>query len=275
MHSLQIEIPLDIGIDGIDTNPFNCASRAFSTLLGNGKPHKAHVFSFLNFSDINVEPVPHKWFGVFVHTDGDRVLFFPGLSDSIDWIETTKQILGTKRRQFQLDHFSAEPSRQMWHLTSSLKEHIPGGRLKDTGQESYHWFSLSVQSWHTFSPAHKRTIIAYETPQSDTGRRLSILRGLERPHYEVKMENVNGVTPHPYFLHMSFILSSPSVPFYNGSEFILPIDSPYLLSPLPEVIEQFQVWRNRICLSDQWDIQVITMLLPGKLSQAFTFNGFE
>lgn len=276
MHTVQLEIPLSIGLDGIDANPINPVSRAFSALLANGKPHKAHTFCFLNVVDKSILPIPPRWLGVFVHTEGDRVLFFPGLNDPIDWIGITKHRLAPSRGLFYLDHFSAEPSREMWHLTArSSKNHISGGHLRKASQDSYFWISLSMQSYRSFLPTHKRTLVIYDTPQSDTARRLKLLRQLEQPHYQVNIGNQDGSTSRPYFLHMCFILSQSSAPNYIGSEFILPIGSPYLNQPLPDSIADFKFWRNRVCLSLSWDIQIITMLLPGTISQPFTFTGFD
>ena len=276
MHTTQLEIPISIGLDGVDTNSINCVSRAFSSLLGNGKPHKAHVFCFLNYLDTNIESITQRWLEVFVHTEGDRVLFFPGLDKQLDWIEVTKEESPTNRETFYLDHFSAEPRREEWHLTTTTSaKHLRGGRLRKSGDESYFWFSLSLQSHHAFPPIYKRTILTYETPRSDTARRLKLLRKLEQPHYEVRIENVESKMIHPYFLHLCFILIPPTAPNYSGSEFILPNGSPYLLTPLPDSIENLQFWRNRVRLSTQWDIQIITMLLPGALSIPFTFTSFE
>ncbi len=276
MHHTQLEVPISIGLDGIDTNPINCVSRAFSSLLGNGRPHKAHVFCFLNFIDANINSPSQRWLGVFVHTEHDRVLFFPGLNYQLDWVELTKQGSTAKKEKFYLDHFSAEPYREQWHLTTTVSaDHLHGGRLRKAGEESYFWFSLSLQSHDVFSPIYKRTILTYETPRSDTARRLKLLRKLERPHYEVRIENVGNKIFHPYFLHLCFILVPPAAPNYNGSEFILPDGSPYLSTPLPDSIEIPQFRHNRVCLSSQWDIQIITMLLPGALSIPFTFTSFE
>ena len=276
MHTVQLEIPLSIGIDGVDANPINPISRAFSALLANGKPHKAHTFCFLNVVDNSNSAIPPRWLGVFVHTEGDRVSFFPGLRNPIDWIEMTRQGSTPSKMSFYLDHFSAEPSRQMWHLTtSSSKEHNPGGHLREASQDSYFWISLSLQSYQSFLPTYKRTLVIYNTPQSDTARRLRLLRQLEQPHYQVNIENQVSNTSHPYFLHMCFILSLPSAPNYSGSEFILPVGSPYLNPPLPDPIPYLKFWRNRVCLSPSWDIQIITMLLPGTISQPFTFTGFD
>lgn len=277
MHTIQFKFPLSVGLDGSDTNPNNPPSRALSTLLANGKNHKAQTFCYLNTTDKFNSTTPRQWLGVFLHSIGDRILFFPGLDIPIDWIETTREGANSQKRTFSIDHFSAEPSRQRWHITApDSREHINGGRMPQiSGEDSYHWLGLSFQNHQAFLPLYKETYVTYSSPKSDVGRRMNNLRELEQytTYVQVNIENQEQSTFRPCFLHLCFIISRPTAPNYKGSELLLPVGSPYLDSPLPNPTPNFRIWHNRIPLSTSWDIQAITMLLPGTISQPIIFTG--
>ena len=147
MHTIQFEFPLSFGIDGVDTSETTPLSRALSALLASGKDHKAQTFCYLNSPDISNPSTQPKWLGVFIHSSGDRILFFPGLNIPIDWIEMVKDGAKPISRSFKLDHFSAEPKRQKWHITSpGSNDHFPGGRTRQADEGSHYWLGLSLKS---------------------------------------------------------------------------------------------------------------------------------
>ncbi len=273
MHTIQFEFPLSIGQDGVDTSETNPLSRAFSALLASGKDHKTQTFCYLNFPGDSNPSAHLRWLGVFIHSSGDRILFFPGLDVPIDWVETVRDGSDPVRRTFKLDHFSAEPERYKWHITSpGSNEHIPGGRTRQADRDSYYWLGLSLQNYSSFLPAYKCTYVTHNSPPSDVGRRTSILRELEQStnYAQVKIDNQEHFDYSASFIHMNFIFSRPSAPNYVGPEWLLPIGSPYLVTQPPDLIPNIRL--HRIPLSSSWDIQIATMLVPGIISRAVVFT---
>ena len=177
MYTIQYKFHLSVGQDGFDTDANNPLSRALSVLLASGKNHKAQSFCYLHTAnEFNISN-PQHWLGVFIHSSGNRILFFPGFNFPIEWVETSKEGTSPKKHIFNIDHFSAEPLRQRWHITSPNSEnHMNGGRLPETpGKGCYHWIGLSFQSYNAFWPLYKETYVIHQSPQKDVGRRMKLL----------------------------------------------------------------------------------------------------
>jgi hypothetical protein len=279
MDTIALELSMSVGDNGLDSNPNNPLSRAFSALLAEGLPHQAHTLCFLNPGNAPDSPITQpRWLGVFVHTAGGRILFFPGLNTPIDWLETARDNLAPNRRSLSLDHISAEPARQRWHFTGlGSDQHVAGGRTPEAADGSFFWFGLSLQSHDGLMLAHKRTLVVHRAPPSDVPRRLEEFRQLQGSATYARVNSDMGTTfPFsPSFLHICFLFSSPTAPNYTGPEWLPPAGSPYLTPPLPPEVAEARIRLHRIPLSDEWDIQIHTMLLPGTITvpAAFTSPG--
>lgn len=254
MGTIKSKLSLSVGIKGTDTDPFNPLSRGLSALLAEGRPHKAHTLCFLNPSGTQAPGKDFRWLGVFIQSDGERIVFFPGLMVPIDWIEKGERGVTSEKQTFKLDHISIEPARQRWHFTTSgSREHMPGGRTPETGQGTYFWLGLSVQSEKTFALAYRNTFVIHESPDSDAERRIRLLGDLNRfrTNGYINCDPKPGSDFGPSFLHMCFVFGLRSAPNYQGPDWLLPDGSPYLEIPLPADMPGVRVRLNRMPLVEE------------------------
>jgi hypothetical protein len=86
-------------------------------------------------------------------------------------------------------------------------------------------------------------------------------------HPDAKDRYKNG------FLHFAFIVGPSGFPDYEGMEFGIPFGSPYLREPLPAQIKQIPFRLHRLSLGNLVDIEIVTMWLPGSLTEQVTFTG--
>lgn len=281
MSTISLQVDLSQGIDGFDRDPKNPLSRAYGALLGKGRTHLSHTLCYLNSDDDrNSPPTDLRWLGVFLHSAGDRILFFPGLAVPIDWVETARGSAAATRHSLQLDHIAAEPARQRWHFTGiDSAIHVAAGRTPehlDSG--SYFWFGISLPGAESFRPAYKQTLIEYSAPQVDLARRSKELARLQSA---AAFASVNCDTPlrlsseESVFLHIGVLFTKKNGPVYRGMEWLAPGGSPYVSPPLPQEVPETRIRYHRIHLSTEWDISIGTIVLPGKLSVAAAFTGAE
>lgn len=275
--SLQVDLPN--GKDGFDRNPKNPLSRAYAALLEKGRPHLSHTLCYLNSEDdSNSAPTDLRWFGVFLHSAGERILFFPGLAVPIDWVETAHGSASPTRHSLQLDHISAEPIRQRWHFTGiDSVTHVAAGRTPEhPGSGSYFWFGISLSNAQSFLPVYKHTLVVHTAPQADLARRRNELSRLQSSasYARVNCDTQLRLAPEESFLHIGVLFTKKSRPVYRGMEWLVPDGSPYVSPPLPQEVPQ-AVRNHQIPLSTEWDVSVGTIVLPGKLSVAAAFTGAE
>lgn len=277
MGNILLHVNLECGREGLDLNSKNPLCLAYAPLLGKGRSHFSHTLCFINFDDdLNSLPTNLRWFGVFLHTTGNRILFFPGLVGPIDWVETSVSSTSS-RYSLQLDHITAEPIRQRWHFTGTNSAiHLAGGRMpKHHGSESYFWFGISMSNDQSLFPVYKHTLISHPAPEADLIRRK---KELDRLQSMAKFARVNCDTQSHLlqaetFLHVGVLLTKKDNPVYRDEEWLVPFNSPYVSPPLPHVLPQSRLRYHRIPLSDEWDISIGTTVLPGKLTVAAAFTG--
>lgn len=273
---LEFTWGINVGEDAADEDPFNPLSRAFRVLLNEGRPYQGHSLCY--FQDTRENPIglaPLRWLGVVLISEGDRVIFFPGQINPVDWLETTSVSEPRTRRDFQLDHLSLEPHRQRWHFTTTQSiEHAAGGRTPEVGDERLLWFGFSLNSESALRPVRWRTIVRYPSPPSDIMRRLEFLRDAEHRSSHSYVRQSEGARDRfaPGFLHFTFVIGPRSAPDYRGPEWLAPFQSPYLEDPLPDMISDLQIRNHRIELADRYDLQIACMWFPGSLSSTGLFT---
>jgi len=270
MDHLSFNWELNVGKHGVDADPSNPLSRAFRGLLEQGIPYESHslCFYFGEEQDLRTRR-GLRWLGVFLLSAGNRVIFFPGLSVPIDWIDTTTTGSTSPRRPFDLDHVSLEPSRQRWHFTTpQSQDHYSAGRTPDVGDGRLLWFGLSLSSENVLREVSKSTEVLYPSPPSDTTRRLELLRDAEQSASSHSIGLMNGSRTRfsPGFLHFTFVVGPRDAPNYNGPNLLFPFGSPDLEQPLPPQIPNLQIRLHRVALASTYDIQIACMWLPGRIT---------
>lgn len=268
MDILEFTWTLDIGRDTVDDSSNSPLSRAFAILLGEGRPYKAHSLCYVQEPTIDQRTPALRWLGVFVYSEGDRVIFFPGYTDSVDWLETTSQHEDRAWRQFDLDHLSLEPQRQQWHFTSpGSANHAAGGRSPQLGEGRQLWFGLSMTSLHSLREVVQKTVIRYPTPPSDASRRIEAMTRLDNQseHKAIRLPEHDLREFQPGFAHFTLVYGPKNAPNYEGSEWLLPFGSPYIAHHPPDFNPKFNVRLHRLGLTNTHDIQIASMWLPGEL----------
>jgi hypothetical protein len=170
---LEITFTEHTGAPGTDSDPHNPLARALSRLLKTGKP-----FGWIHACYFNPLPMAKglRWLGIFMYSEGDRVIYFPGLREPQAQTFTSRGSEPIQRRQFQVDHLSLEADRRDWHLTGTgAKPHIGTYRSTDLGQGRVLWFGMSIASPDVLRLVHTRTLVDAQVPPTDARRRGDVI----------------------------------------------------------------------------------------------------
>ncbi len=260
--TVMLEYDFGFGLEEVDSHPSNPIQVALTNFIGSGFPILDHTFCFV----VNGSSV--RWLGVFVLSEGDRIVFFPGMETQISWFQTTYRWKSTPRIPFWLEHFTFEPSRKRWHFTShGRKKHQAAGKVPNNSDDLFLWLGLSVSSITTLREVRRFTQISYEIPDSDLERRMSILGRVETDGANCLISlTENDPEDGRYFPHFLFAVGTSDSPLYGGSNYLRPFGSPNYVSPFPTENYEQQIFRHRITLGGRYDIQVFSMKEPGELT---------
>src|SRR5687767_12674786 len=77
--TVRFEHKLNKGSPGIDSDPYNPASRVFKNFLSSGKPIFSSAFCYVR-GQVEDADTSIRWIGAAVRTYGKRIVFFPGFS---------------------------------------------------------------------------------------------------------------------------------------------------------------------------------------------------
>jgi hypothetical protein len=219
---------------------------------------------------------PLRWLGVFVHSAGDRVLFFPGYSDIPTQIRGFKAGAEVWNQPFQFDHASLENDLRTWHVTSpGSADHLGRPRTLDIGESRVLWFGLSVANESALRLVREETTVIARVPPSDGKRRMdAFVAARDGAQFPIVSLNPQHPTPNNKgFLHFAFVVGPKGFPAYTGSELGAPFNSPFLAEPLPEALHNLPLRIHRVELSPTIDLQIACCLMPGVLTAPFSFTG--
>ena len=256
---------------GRDAVPENPLSRAVAYLLLGGKPLPRLSMCFFD-SGQNA----FRWLGVFVHSAGDRILFFPGYAAAPTEIHSFLWGNVVWNQPFVFDHVSLESDLRTWHVTTAgSTEHLGGPRTLDLGESRVLWFGLSVADENALRLVRQKTVVTAPVPSSDSRRRIE---GLIAARDKAQFPLISRNTDHPRrtegsFLHFAFVVGSKGFPEYNGPEIAAPYNSPFLSTPLPVVLRDIPLRSHRVELSSTRELQITCCELPGTLKTPLTFTG--
>jgi len=270
-HTIEITGSFDLGNEGIDRGRQNPLSRALDRLLRTGKPFKKQTNCYF-IDDAGM----WRWFGIFCLSEGDRVLFFPGLNGSYDTISSHardgRYLRYRGMRKMQVDHVSLEEDLLSMHFTASQsKQHFGPFSTLSLDEGRCLWFGVSVRSPDVLRPLMKNTVVVTSVPSTDSERRAAefekacagqVFQGLELPP---------GARPQPGFVHIAVLAGPRGFPDYTGDRLGLPFGSPFLQGQL-EVPAGLPVRRHRISVGAV-DLAIVTMWLPGQLNVDVTYTG--
>lgn len=272
MDTLKLTCTMPPGVPGTDTSPANPLARALRQLLRDGRP-----FNRVSSCFFNDERGAVRWLGVFVHSAGDRVIFFPGLSMNADHIHGFRsEEEKWKMQPFAFDHLSLESDMRTWHVTSTdSKDHLGRPTTLPLGEGRVLWFGMSVADSNALQIVNRETVITAEVPEGDGRRRMDVLvkarEGMDFPMVSLNTEHPGP--PGIGFLHFSVFVGPTGFANYPGPELGFPFGSPFLAAPLQNEIFGLPLRSHRFALTDEMDIQITCTRLPGRLNTPVTFTG--
>ena len=272
---IRLSYTTDFGIKGEDTDPDNPLSRAVDSLFQEGQPFKR-----LNMCCLQ-EDVPAKvprWFGVFIKSAADRILFFPGLKKTTEPIEGYKGKDLRWNQIFNIDHMTLEKDYKTWHISSSKSEaHIGKLPTAALGNGRYLWFGMSLSHTGTLRDFKKETIITTRVPASDSSRRTQVfIDSRDGANFHILGINPDARNIFPEgFLHFSIIVGHSGFELYRGEKHGYPVDSPFLSKPLPIGELNIPVRLHRVSLSKNIDIQITIAWLPGALKKPIVLTAVK
>jgi len=267
---LRLTYETDFGSDGEDSDPINPLSRAVNRLFEDGQPFKR-----LNMCCLSDDGDLYRWFGVFIKSAADRILFFPGCKKTIEPIVGFHGNRLRWNQVFNLDHMSLERGFRNWHISSSKSTaHLGKLPTADLGEGRYLWFAISLSQNTVFREFQKRTIITTKAPSSDSKRRTQVFfNSRDGANFHILGVHPDARNMFPEgFLHISIIVGPSGFDLYRGEKHGYPENSPFLSKPLPIGSLQIPVRLHILSLSDSVDIQITTAWLPGALNTPFTLT---
>lgn len=253
--TLGFEAPF--GIPGIDQDINNPLSRAFARFDKKGHPLKGASLSFIR-EGVSVP----RWLGVFIHSEGDRILFFPG----------GLGVCATGCGGFVVDHVTLDKSFRGSHFTSpGSADHFECGRPTALNENCYLWFGMSCARPEMLRIVMRKTIRPMIISESDLPRRAGIVKDA----FQAGTAPLVRVAPYdaqiaPCFLHFSVMVGPRGFAEYQGGKLSLP-PSPKYWSRNASIQAGLHLRRYRIALSPQIDLQVRAGWVPGVLNEPMIF----
>lgn len=143
-----LEVNMSCGANNSDDDPFHPLARALRNLLLDGKPQNRAAICLFDPEPSSALGTSVRWLGVFVHTAGRRVLFFPGFSKLETGYHFTSVTKGFEKqdKSFVFDHITLEKDLREIHVTM----HEPKGSCLDwKGRGPWPGGSLLVRLEHS------------------------------------------------------------------------------------------------------------------------------
>lgn len=172
MDKIQLTWKMDYGMPGCDSDSDNPVSRAVRHLFKEGKPFSNLCMCFFKDTSATL-----RWFGVFVQSAGDKVIYFPGFAKDFGQIQGFQGKNLRWNKSLAFDHISLEKDRLKWHVTSKeSKDHLRGPRTLMLDRNRVLWCGISLADAHVLRVVKRETKIVFDSPPGDSIRRSEIFR---------------------------------------------------------------------------------------------------
>jgi hypothetical protein len=270
MNTLELTWRMDGCAPGVDESTDNPLARATDRLFRLGRPF-ARLSNCLFCGPDGVL----RWLGIFVHSAGDRLLFFPGFAEAHTQLLAYSEGAIRWNQPFHLDHLSLEPDRRTWHLTTPQSQHHLG-RLytRQLSADRVHWFSMSAASPSQLRVVHEEIRASAPAPPQDVDRRAQVFRDAREnaifPLLQLNTEH--PPPPEPAFLHFSVVVGPTGFISPENELLGLPHDGPFLPSvPSPGSVSA-SIRIHRVLLSENIELEITACSLPGQLQTQVLFT---
>lgn len=274
MHVLELTWSMDqeaVSL-GVDDSPDTPLARATQCLFREGKPFARLNKCFFWGPDDVV-----RWLGVFVHSAGNRVIFFPGFAQMHSDIRAYNENLIRWDQPFCIDHLSLEPDWQSWHFTEPRSTaHVGKMYTRQLAPGVFHWFSMSVKSRQDLRVVQKETKVTAPTPERDMERRLEVFRASrEDVVFQLVSLNEDHYTLEPNFLHFSVVIGPPGFASPGSDVLGAPYGSPMVSSHGGPPIIGIPSRAHRVQLSETVELEITSCVLPGDLQNRLVFSALS
>lgn len=138
------------------------------------------------------------------------------------------------------------------------------------------WFGMSIAAPHVLRAVHASTEVTAQIHSNDSRRRAAVFVAARE---SVVFNTVLFNTGHrefmvPSFAHFSVIVGPCGFESYRGDQLGLPLGSPHISPPLP-TLDNLAVRSHRLSLEPHVDLDIIAMVLPGRVTVPVTFTSPE
>ena len=254
-----------------DSSPENPLSRAIDCLLQHGKP-----FNRLNKCFFLDQSGTLRWLGIFIHSRGDRILFFPGITEYKNHVVAYNGDSLRWDQSFKIDHISLEPDWESWHFTEPASaQHLGKMYAHKLSQDVRHWFSMSVRANEDLRITRRETRVLSRSSihSGDIDRRIKELgKSREDAEFPIISLNEQSQLDQPNFVHFSVVIGPPNFTSPGQHIFGLPYGSPFVDASSGTPTENIPCRAHRCKLSDTAELEIISAVLPGTLKKDFLYS---
>lgn len=276
--TLEVTFEQELGVPGTDDDPATPFARAVRRLLHDGRPlaRLGKTFFSTRPPDSDLHEGDLRWLGVFIVSDGDRLIFFPGTAEPLTASRSYRGDRIDWEGDFPLDHLSLDPGRGSWHVTTAgSMEHLAAARTLDLGGGRVLWCSLQFHSASVLPPVRRVTTVRAPVPPSDARRRKDVLVAsrddvsfpiVSAPrHPDVAL--AGGV------LHVAIVVGPPGFEPYQGPHLGWPLDSPFMVKSVPPDMRGQPIRTHRLSLRPEADIEITACWIRGELGRPAVLAG--
>lgn len=270
MDTLELAWRMDGCAPGVDDSRDNPLARATDRLFRLGRPFYRLSKCFFCGPDGVL-----RWLGIFVHSAGDRLLFFPGFAEAHTQMLAYSEGVIRWNQPFHLDHLSLEPDRRTWHLTTpQSKHHLGKLYTRQLSADRVHWFSMSAATPSQLRVVREETRASAPTPPQDVDRRAKVFRNArENAIFQIVQLNAEHLNPsEPAFLHLSVVVGPKGFISPENELLGLPHEGPFLPSVTSPDSVKAPIRVHRVLLSDNIELEITASSLPGQLQTQALFT---
>ena len=211
METLEISYEFPFG-KGVCYDPSLCIFRVFRKLMETGEPPGRISHLVLKNDE------EYRFLGSLCSSSGNRILFFPDRSRTIQWQSRGCQLIGLpEMAEAQLDHVTLEPDRTRFHYRyydargNSVEPFPPSiQRRFRTLQEDQltFWFSMSIKGPLVLRPVPAVAKMTFKVAKTDSTRRVDEICSAvknAKPHLiQINPDSTDSVSAG--YLHVVFVL---------------------------------------------------------------------
>lgn len=252
----------ELGEPGVANDANHVLMRAARAILRQGRPQAAIALAL--YRAVAAQP-PIRWFGVFIRTAGDRILYFPAVE-----LEVSR---GGGGKKLTVDHITLEPDRRTWHFTEPTaprsRRHQSGGRTRQFGDGRVGWCGITISEEALLPPLMKQTVLRGSVPRRDERRRHDEFVSAARAarHHVIRQPESDERIGSPHFMltlaRTGEQVSRPESVFMpQPDEFAQPFERRELRGP---------THISPVELDDEVTIQVAALTLPARAASEVIF----